>query len=284
MQSFLGVALVLALLSLVASQARNSSQSMDLYLLQNQRQYDAKLKQLADELANFKQLFQKQLTALDVQADSMQLKLEQATTHLDPIILIDSWSKQCVRKYRVTIPTITVARDSIIKCKEGISGILDGPENAYNNLKNYYKNNVNGGLEQCLSQHPHDQLKYTLCVRNVIDYANKYTISTEDAFYTNLKESECAAENHIRCSWQCSFGEVYSITTKVEQALQSVDTCISNQIVCGASAKQECPNKASIKLAQIHPGYETIQNPFKAVTDDMNCLEFKIERGWIAPA
>lgn len=162
MQSFLGVAIILALLSLVASQAQNSSQSMDLYILQNQRQYDAKIKQLADELANFKQLFQKQINALDVQADSMQLKLEQASAHLDPIILIDSWSKQCVQNYSVTIPTITVARDSIIKCKESISGILNAPESTYNTLNNYYKNNVKNGLAQCLKLHPTAQLNYTL--------------------------------------------------------------------------------------------------------------------------
>ncbi|XP_043644599.1 uncharacterized protein LOC122614167 [Drosophila teissieri] len=275
MQSFLGVALVLALLSLVASQTRNSSQSMDLYLLQNQRQYDAKLKQLADELANFKQLFQKQLTALDVQADSMQLKLEQASAHLDPIILIDSWSKQCVQNYSVQIPTISVARDSIIKCKESISTILNGPENTYNSLNSYYKNTVKNGLAQCLKLHPTAQLNYTLCVTRVIGDANKHTVTTQNSFYTNLKSSECSADNRIRNSWQCSFGQVYSITTKVEQALQFIDTCISNKIVCGSLERQECPHKAYVTLAQIDPRNETIPNPFKSVTHDMNCLEFQ---------
>lgn len=178
MQSFLGVAIILALLSLVASQAQNSSQSMDLYILQNQRQYDSKIKQLADELANFKQLFQKQINALDVQADSMQLKLEQASAHLDPIILIDSWSKQCVQNYSVTIPTITVARDSIIKCKESISGILNAPESTYNTLNNYYKNNVKNGLAQCLKLHPTAQLNYTLCVTKVVSITTFYIIKS----------------------------------------------------------------------------------------------------------
>ncbi|XP_033155172.1 uncharacterized protein LOC117137709 [Drosophila mauritiana] len=276
MQSFLGVAIILALLSLVASQAQNSSQSMDLYILQNQRQYDAKIKQLADELANFKQLFQKQINALDVQADSMQLKLEQASAHLDPIILIDSWSKQCVQNYSVTIPTITVARDSIIKCKESISGILNAPESTYNTLNNYYKNNVKNGLAQCLKLHPTAQLNYTLCVTKVIGDANKYTITTQNTFNTNLKNSECTADSRIRSSWQCSFGQVYSITSKVELALQLIDSCISNKIICGSFEGESCPNKSYVSLSEINPRNDTIRNPFKFVTNDMSCVEVLI--------
>jgi len=75
MPSFLGVAISLALLSLVVGQATNVSQSMDLYILQNQRQYDAKIKQLEDQLANFRILFNKRIEALTVQADSMQWHL-----------------------------------------------------------------------------------------------------------------------------------------------------------------------------------------------------------------
>ncbi|EDV56140.2 uncharacterized protein LOC6549607 [Drosophila erecta] len=278
MQSFLGVALVLALLSLVASQARNSSQSMELYIIQNQRQFDAKIKQLADELANVKNLFQKQLTAIDVQADSMQLKLEQAIVHLDPIILIDSWSKQCVQNYSSSIPTITVARDSIIKCKESISGIFNAPDNNYNTLNNYYKNNVKNGLAQCLKLHHTAQINYTLCVIKVIDDANKYTISTQNTFHTNLRSSECTADIRIRTSWQCSFGQVYSITTKVEQALQLIYSCISNKIICGSFERQDCPYKSYVTLAEINPLNDTILNPFKGVTNDMKCLEFQIKR------
>ncbi|KAH8365402.1 hypothetical protein KR084_012796 [Drosophila pseudotakahashii] len=280
MQSFLGIAISVALLSLVAGQASNVSQSMDLYILQNQRQYDAKLKQLEDQLANFKILFSKRIEALNVQADSMQLKLEQASAHLDPITLIDSWSKQCVQNYSVTIPTISAARTSITKCAENINGVLNSPESAYNSLNNYYRINLKNGLAQCVKLHPVAQLNYTLCVTKVIGDANKYTVTSQNNFNNYLKSSECTAESRVRSSWQCSFGQVYSITSSVEVALQLIDTCIENRQVCGsitcAIDRPTCPNVTNVTLAEINPKNDTILNPFTFVTNNMGCVEFRI--------
>ncbi|XP_017003381.2 uncharacterized protein [Drosophila takahashii] len=280
MQNILGIAISVALLSLVAGQASNVSQSMDLYILQNQRQYDAKLKQIEDQLANFRILFSKRIEALTVQADSMQSKLEQASAQLDPITLIDSWTKQCVQNYSVTIPTISAARTSITNCAQSISGVLNSPESTYNQLNNYYKNNLKNGLAQCLKLHPVAQLNYTLCVTKVIGDANKHTVTTENNFNTYLKSSECTAESRIRSSWQCSFAQVYSITSSVEVALKLIDNCIENRQVCGSitcsTDRPTCPNVTNVTLAEINPKNDTILNPFTFVTDNMGCVEFRI--------
>ncbi|XP_017132023.1 uncharacterized protein LOC108149129 [Drosophila elegans] len=278
MQSLLQVAISLALLSLSAGQATSSFESMDLYLLQNQRQYDAKLKQLEDEMANFKNLFASRIQALNVQADSMQLKLEEATARLDPITLIDSWSKQCVQNYTNTIPTIAVARASITKCAENINGVLNNPESAYNSLNSYYKNNLKNGLAQCVKLHPNAHLNYTLCVTKVIGDTNKYTVTSQNNFNNYLKSSECTAESRVRSSWQCAFGQVYSITSTVEVAMRLVDMCLENRVVCGELALNtpSCPNVANVTLADINPRNATISNPFRSVTNSMNCLTFRI--------
>ncbi|XP_017069506.1 uncharacterized protein LOC108106776 [Drosophila eugracilis] len=282
MQSFLSAAISVALLSLVAGQTSNVSQSLELYIQQNQRQYDAKIKQMEVQLANFKILFNTRIEALTVQADSMQLKLEEASAHLYPITLIDAWSRQCVQNYSVIIPTITAARVSITKCAENLNGVLNSPESTYNSLNSYYKNNLKNNLAQCVKLHPSAQLNYTLCVTNVISDANKYTTTSQNNFNNYLKSSECTAENRIRSSWQCSFGQIYSITSKVEVALRLVDICILNEAVCGniscSAEKPTCPNVANVTLEEINPGNYTIQNPFYFVTEKMNCVEFKIRK------
>ncbi|XP_017051034.1 uncharacterized protein LOC108094772 [Drosophila ficusphila] len=282
MQSFLRVAITLALLSLVAGQATNISQSMDNYILQNQRQYDAKIRQMDDELANFRTLFAKRIEAVNLQADLVQLKLEEATARLDPITLINSWSKQCVQNYSATIPTVIVARASITKCAESISGVLNSPESTYNTLNNYYKNNLKNSLAQCLKQHPKSLFNYTLCVTKVIGEANKYTISSQNNFNTYLKNSECTAESRIRSSWQCSFGQVYSISATVEVALNLVDLCITKREVCGSivnsCGEPACPHVTTLPLASINPNRETVPNPFTIVTNSTSCLEFRFTR------
>ncbi|XP_016989585.2 uncharacterized protein LOC108051838 [Drosophila rhopaloa] len=278
MQSFSVVAISLVLLSLSAVQANNVSESMDNYILQNQRQYDAKLKLLEDQLANFRTLFAKRIEALNMQADSMQFKLEEAAARLDPITLIDPWSKQCVQNYSVAIPTIASARSSIIKCAENLNGVLNSPESTYNSLNSYYKNNLKNALAQCVRLHPNAHFNYTLCVSKVIGDANKYTVTSQNNFNTYLKSSECTAESRIRTSWQCSFGQVYSITSSVEVAQRLVELCLVNREVCGSvvCSQPSCPNVTNVTLAEINPRKETINNPFTFVTNGMNCLTFRI--------
>uniref|UniRef100_A0A6P4FGM1 Uncharacterized protein LOC108051838 n=1 Tax=Drosophila rhopaloa TaxID=1041015 RepID=A0A6P4FGM1_DRORH len=278
MQSFSVVAISLVLLSLSAVQANNVSESMDNYILQNQRQYDAKLKLLEDQLANFRTLFAKRIEALNMQADSMQFKLEEAAARLDPITLIDPWSKQCVQNYSVAIPTIASARSSIIKCAENLNGVLNSPESTYNSLNSYYKNNLKNALNQCVKLHPNAHFNYTLCVSKVIGDANKYTVTSQNNFNTYLKSSECTAESRIRTSWQCSFGQVYSITSSVEVAQRLVELCLVNREVCGSvvCSQPSCPNVTNVTLAEINPRKETINNPFTFVTNGMNCLTFRI--------
>lgn len=164
MRSLQVVLISLGLFSLVASQ----SQSLDAYILQNQRQYDAKVKSYEDQLANFKTLYSKRLEAINVQADLMQLKLEEASARLDPIALMDVWSKQCVQNYSSSIPTVTAMRAAIVKCPETINGVLNNVESTYNSLKNYYDKNLKNALAHCKKVYTTALLNYTLCVTNAV--------------------------------------------------------------------------------------------------------------------
>ncbi|KAH8237348.1 hypothetical protein KR038_010188 [Drosophila bunnanda] len=268
-QRLLRVAIIVGLLGCVPAQGTNITDSLEGYLHENQRQYDDRLKFYEDQLANFRNLFAKQLEPIDVQADSMQLKLEEASDRLGPIAQIDSWTRQCVQNYSSSLPTVSVARKSIANCKGAISTILNPAENTLNLLRTQYTKTLVTALGNCVRLYSTNKLNYTNCVTKAIAETNRYSLSNQDTFNANLKTAECSADEKIRTSWQCTFKQVYAMSSDVEVAVRLVDTCIAQQ-----ATTTSCPHVTTIARAEFRDK-STIANPFKAVSAGMNCLEFR---------
>ncbi|XP_020815035.1 uncharacterized protein LOC110189333 [Drosophila serrata] len=268
-------AIIAGILGCVLTQATDVTDSLEGYIHENQRQYDDRLKLYEDQLANFRNLFAKQLEPIDVQADSMQLKLEEAFDRLGPIAQIDSWTRQCVQNYSSGLPTVSVARKSLANCKGTIGTILSPAENTLNLLRTQYTKTLVNALASCVKYYSTNKLNYTMCVTNAISDTNRYTITNQNTFNANLKTAECSANEKIRTSWQCTFKEVYAMTSKVEVAVNLVDTCIEQRTICGSSScLPSCSHVKFIDLAGIRDN-STIANPFKAVSANMECLEFR---------
>ncbi|KAH8304179.1 hypothetical protein KR059_003030 [Drosophila kikkawai] len=274
-QRLLRAAIIVSLLGCVVAQATDITDSLDGYIHENQRQNDDRLKFYEYQLENFRILFAKQLEPIDVQADSMQLKLEEASDRLGPIAQIDSWTKQCVQNYSSSLPTISAARKSITSCKSPISTILNSAESTLNLLKTQYSKTLVNALASCVKLYSTQKLNYTMCVTKAIGDNNRYTLTNQDTFNANMKSAECSANEKVRTSWLCTFKQVYSMSSAVEIAVRLVDTCIEHQTVCGSVAcLSSCPHVTGIALADVRDK-STITNPFKTVSADMGCLEFR---------
>jgi len=141
---------------------------MEDYIRQNQRQYEARLKKYEDEMATFRETYGRELRAISVQADQLQLKLEEATERLRPLELIDSWHKQCVQNYSASLPTIVAMRTALTACSTGaqntLNSHLQNAVNTYNSLKSYHANNVKALFTDCEKRHPASQQNYTDCI------------------------------------------------------------------------------------------------------------------------
>ncbi|BFG04197.1 uncharacterized protein DMAD_03220 [Drosophila madeirensis] len=279
MQSFLiATAISLVIVGLAAAQSSTVANSLDDYIEQNQRQYDARIRQCEETLANFRTLFSKRQQLIDVQADLLQQKLEEASARINPLSLIDPWHRQCVQNYSSSIPTIATARSGVANCQAIISTILNNAESAYNTLKKYYNTNLKNSLADCVKKFPSAQLNYTLCVTNVIAAANAYSISSQNNFNTYVKDADCTADSRIRAAWICSSRQVYSTSAAVETAQRLIDNCIDNQLVCGSvSCSAGCPNVSTISLTEVDFRNETIRNPFRGLSAQAGCREFRFK-------
>ncbi|XP_022224768.2 uncharacterized protein LOC111075642 [Drosophila obscura] len=279
MQSyFVAITVSLTVVGLAAGQSTPVTKSLEDYLGQNQRQYDARVRQYEQDLANFRTLFSKRQELIDLQADFLQLKLEEAAVRIDPLGLIDPWHRQCVQNYSGSIPTIATARSGVTKCRATINGVLNNAESTYNTLKNYYNVNLKNSLSDCVKNFPNAQLNYTLCVTKAIATTNTVSIANQNNFNIYLKDADCTADARIRAAWTCSTGQVYATGATIETAQRLIDNCIDNQLVCGsASCSAGCPNISFISLTEGDFRNETIRNPFRGLSTQAGCREFRFK-------
>ncbi|SPP74242.1 uncharacterized protein LOC117579271 [Drosophila guanche] len=279
MQSFLiATAISLVIVGLAGAQSSTVANSLDDYIDQNQRQYEAQIRKYEEALANFRTLFSKRQQVIDVQADLLQQKLEEAFVRINPLSLIDPWHKQCVQNYSSSIPTIATVRSRVASCQATISTALNSADSVYNTLKKYYNTNLKNSLADCVKKFPSAQLNYTVCVTKVIADANAYSISSQNSFNTHVKDADCTVDSRLRSAWTCSFGQVYSTSAAIENALRLIDNCIDNQLVCGSvSCSSGCPNVSTINLTEADFRNETIRNPFRGLSAQAGCREFRFK-------
>ncbi|KAH8384582.1 hypothetical protein KR093_001626, partial [Drosophila rubida] len=298
--------ILLALLICVGASGVLSSSNvtihMDDYIRLNQRQYEDKVKSFEDEIAAFRETYGRELRAISVQADLLQLKLDEATYRLRPIELIDSWHNQCVQNYSATIPTVATVRAALTSCttaaQSNLNGYLQNAQNTQNSLKSYHTTNLKNLLNDCEKRHPQSQQNYTICVTNAVSTklsfiefrslyqlsltqiatANANTVSYQKNFITYMQQANCSANTRITQAWECSFNTVYSTITTLGVATRLIDDCIANRMACASVAcTAGCKNHMTVSLTQADFLNTTISNPFIGLSSKLGCLEIKFK-------
>ncbi|XP_034103035.1 uncharacterized protein LOC117567278 [Drosophila albomicans] len=283
MFNFIAVlALLICVGATVVLSSSNVTVYMEDYIRLNQRQYEAKVKKFEVEIATFRETYGRELRAISVQADLLELKLNEATERLRPLELIDSWHNQCVQNYSTTIPTVATVRAALTSCstaaQSNLNGHLQNAQNTYNNLKSYHTTNVKNMLNDCEKRHPASQGNYTSCVTNAIATANVNTIANQKNFITYMEQAECGAKSRITQAWECSYTTVHNTISSLSIALRLIDDCIANKMSCASvSCTTGCKNRMIVNLSQADFLNTTINNPFIGLSSKLGCLEIKFK-------
>lgn len=152
--------------------ASNVTVYMDDYIRLNQQQYDTVLREYEATLANARENYAKELRAIDVQANLLQVKLEEAAGRLRPLQLIDTWHKQCVQNYSSNIPLISTVRTAMTACstaaQNNLNSYLAQCQSDYNSLKSYYSNTFKNAINNCEKNNPNSQFNYSTCITTTV--------------------------------------------------------------------------------------------------------------------
>lgn len=292
----LALLLIVALGASGVQSAANVTVYMDDYIRLNQQQYDAVLREYEGTLANCRSNYAKELRAIDVQADQLQVKLEEAAGRLRPLQLIDTWHKLCVQNYSSNIPLISTMRTAMSACstaaQNNLNSYLDPCQRDYNSLKSYYTNTFKTAIKNCEKNNPTSQFNYSTCITTVVSRwqhvyfirklnpfnfqianANKETINSRKNFNTHFQQATCSTELRVTQAWECAFTTVYSTSTTVGTALQLVDDCIANKLACASvSCTSSCANHMILGLSPSDFNNATIKNPFYGLNSNIGCM------------
>ncbi|XP_068146738.1 uncharacterized protein [Drosophila tropicalis] len=269
----ISVFFVVLYLSLNLDTIQAAIEPLDDYVSQNIRQYNAKLKQYEVEMADFKTIFAKQLSPINVQADQLELKLEETNALLVPIQLIDPWHRQCVLNYSSSIPTIASLRSSLSGCASNTAdSLMSSPKTTYNQLKTYYDKLPNS-VAACEKTHSNSQTNYTICVTKLITDANTYTVNNQKTFTSYMESSQCTADIRIVAAWQCSFNVVYNTASTLATALRKIEDCVDNRAWCGSMAACKTANCDPVYFKNTVRLDETIRNPLYNPNSTVSCMQ-----------
>ncbi|EDW74988.1 uncharacterized protein Dwil_GK15607 [Drosophila willistoni] len=269
----ISVFFVILYLSLNLNTIQAAIEPLDEYVTQNIRQYNAKLKQYEVEMANFKTTHAKQLSPINVQADQLELKIEEANSLLIPIELIDQWHRQCVLNYSSSIPAIATLRSSLSACASNTAdSLMSSPKSTFNTLKSYYDKLPNS-VANCEKTHSNSQTNYTTCVTKLITDANTYTVNNQKTFTSYMESSQCTADSRIVAAWQCSFNIVFNTASILSTALRKIEDCVDNRVWCGSLAACKSPNCNTVYFNNAVRQNETIRNPLYNPNSTVSCME-----------
>ena len=128
----------------------------------NLRDYD-------NQINIFKYTYAASLKTIEIQLDMLSDTLTQTNERLNPLEALSSFSQNCVKKYRPTIPTVATVKSSVNSCintaNNQLSSMLSAPLATRSYLASYYENTFEKSVATCKSKFGTEvlYLNYTLC-------------------------------------------------------------------------------------------------------------------------
>ncbi|XP_037816590.1 uncharacterized protein LOC119606978 [Lucilia sericata] len=282
--------LILLMVTLVAAtngqlnnNNNNSTLRLDDYVNMKRQQYALNIQNFDIKMDLFKQSYAASLDTIDRQTNMLIGSLVQTENKLKSLEVLSPQGKQCVNKYRFSLPTTSGIQKNMTNCKNSnsnnVSYLLAKPLNTRNSLQNYYKNSFERNVDICRWSYPTLPLNYTMCVTKVVSDTDKYTIENQKTFSNQMDAAQCSGNVNIKQALDCS----YTTETRTLSALTETNTlvnkCIEGQEECKScnqSSAYTCSDVGYMYRSEISYTSHVMNNPFYRRYDVTNCLMLKI--------
>ncbi|XP_061400275.1 uncharacterized protein LOC133335999 [Musca vetustissima] len=277
--------LMLLVVVIAAVKAQNTTNNItairiDDYIAANKRNYENNVKEYDFKLQAFEELYNGRLNTIDVQKDFMIDSLKLTNERLSTLEFLSDYSKNCVAKYQTTLPTeynVTVTlQNCTASAKSYYNTLVTDARTTRNSLEYYYDVTLNNELKKCDNiVNKTSQANYTLCVTNVIENANVYTIENRKAFNSQMETANCAANGQVHKALDCSFTAQSNTFQLMSTVNIQIDMCIqgTNSTACSG---YYCQNVERIPANSINPKNQTMTNPFFGRNETLSCLMLDI--------
>ncbi|XP_023301256.2 uncharacterized protein LOC111683419 [Lucilia cuprina] len=259
----------------------NTTLRTDVYINMNRQQYAKNIQDYETQIEVFKQSYASSLDTINIRQDMLIDTLVQTEQKLNPLEIVSNLSQICVSKYRNSIPTVAATKTKLNNCvntaNQQLNSMLSNPLNTKTSLDNYYRNTFERDIAACQKTYNTLPLNYTMCVTDVVDRANTYTISNQKNFATQMDAAECSAKANIKKALDCSYIVEKQTISSIAEAETLIQKCLAGQDDC-KQCKQTyaCSEVHDMKRYEVSYSSKTMENPFYGRSDIKNCLMLRI--------
>lgn len=144
----------------------------DDYINLNRQQFAKNIQYYDAKMQVFKDHYSQRVDAVNIQLEMVTSTIIQTEERLNPLELLSDFSKQCVLKYRSSIPSVASTKSSITSCAvqatNQVNSLISSPQNTRNSLQNYYTNYFEKEMTNCGKNYNNQTANYTTCVTSVV--------------------------------------------------------------------------------------------------------------------
>ncbi|KAM7361040.1 uncharacterized protein ACRADG_009373 [Cochliomyia hominivorax] len=254
---------------------------IDNYVATNRRQYDRNILDFDTQMDNFKQNYAASLDTINMERDMIILSINQNEEKLKPLEVISDLSRKCVTKYRPFLPSAAKTKTQIDECvstaSRKVNSLLSAPFSTRNTLDSYYRTNFDQKAAYCRSKYINLPLNYTMCVVDLVNIVNSYTIQEQKTFASQMEAAQCSGNGNIKQALDCS----YSIESRTISSIAEVNTliekCLQGRDECKPCAPgYYCSEVAYMYKADVDYNSKVIDNPFYGRYKATECLLLKV--------
>ncbi|XP_065371317.1 uncharacterized protein LOC135963410 isoform X1 [Calliphora vicina] len=272
------IALLLLIVALASGQEQNvttlsnnyhssSVARTDDYINLNRQQYAKTLQDYENQMDKYRQLYAGRVEIININLDMLIDGLIQSEERLNPLEVLSDFSKECVIKYRSSIPTVAYTKTSITSCattaNNQVNNLLSSPLSTKNSLQNYYTNYFEKEVTNCGKKFDNSTANYTICVTSVTSTTNTYTISNQKTFATQMDAAYCSSNANVKRALDCSFIVQNRTISLIAEANALINKCLLGGDDCKpCNDGFTCPDVYNIPYYEIDYRNATMRNPF----------------------
>ncbi|XP_065357658.1 uncharacterized protein LOC135951848 [Calliphora vicina] len=261
---------------------RNSSVARtEDYINMNRRQYENNVQDYENQMDKFTQLYAGRVEVININLEMLIDGLVQSEERLNPLEVLSDFNKECVTKYRSSIPTAAYTKTSITNCvntaNNQVNSLLSSPRSTKTSLQNYYTNYFEKEVTNCGKKFLNSTANYTNCVTSVTSTTNTYTINNQKTFATQMDAAICSSNAHIKRALDCSFIVQNRTISLIAEANTLINKCMLGEDVCKpCNPGFNCPYVYYLHHSQVDYKNKTMLNPFYG-RDRKDCLVLDIQ-------
>ncbi|XP_075146646.1 uncharacterized protein LOC142221011 [Haematobia irritans] len=242
------------------------------------RQYAGNIWYYDWQIKHFERAYLDRVNNLEYQKNPLINEIIRVEEMLYPLTLLSSFTKNCIEKFRSSIPStawakFTMEDNCINPAKSQASYLTQSMVSTNRTLADHYGKFFENEVISCnMKYNTSFPMNYTRCLGSAVTATNSFTFTSHQTFSSQLTSAKNKADIYIKTYQECIFSVLNSTLANISKATTNIDRCIRNRDDCMQCKDLFCNDIYRISSTFLDPANTTMFNPFYGRNDTGTCL------------